>query len=68
MDAIFCCNVLSHVERPKRQRVLQHFWAALVPNGYLFLGESESLYDLNQDFELVDLRSNVYQKIAGRSL
>jgi chemotaxis protein methyltransferase CheR len=69
MDAIFCCNVLAHLDRPKKQRVLQHFWAALQPHGYLFLGESESLYGISQDFERLDLRSNgVYQKIPQRIL
>ena len=69
MDAIFCCNVLSHLDRPKKQRVLQHFWAALLPHGYLFLGESESLYGASQNFELLDLRSTgVYQKIPQRTL
>ena len=68
MDAIFCCHVLSQLDRPKKQRVLQHFWNALLPHGYLFLGESESLYGASQDFEPVDLRStSVYQKISQRT-
>jgi chemotaxis protein methyltransferase CheR len=69
MDAIFCCNVLSHLDQLKKQRVLQHFWAALLPHGYLFRGESESLYGASQDFELLDLQSTgVYQKMSQRTL
>lgn len=69
MDAIFCCNVLSHLECSMKQRVLQHFWTALLPQGYLFLGEAESLYGASQDFEPLDLRSTgVYQKIPQRTL
>jgi chemotaxis protein methyltransferase CheR len=68
MNAIFCCNVLSGFDRPTKQRVLQHFWTALQPQGFLFLGESESLYGASQDFELVDLHSSgVYQKMQQRT-
>ncbi len=55
MDAIFCCNVLIYFDLRSKQRVIQHFFNNLLPHGYLFLGHSESLYGVNDDFRLVHL-------------
>jgi chemotaxis protein methyltransferase CheR len=55
MDAIFCCNVLIYFDLVSKQRVIQHFFNNLLPHGYLFLGHSESLYGVNEDFRLVHL-------------
>ncbi len=55
LDAIFCCNVLIYFDLASKRRVLQHFFNSLLPHGYLFLGHSESLYGLNDDFRLVHL-------------
>jgi chemotaxis protein methyltransferase CheR len=53
MDIIFCCNVLIYFDLASKQRVIQHFYNNLLPHGYLFLGHSESLYGVNDDFRLV---------------
>ena len=55
MDAIFCCNVLIYFDLASKRRVIQHFYNNLLPHGYLFLGHSESLYGVNEDFRLVHL-------------
>jgi chemotaxis protein methyltransferase CheR len=55
MDAIFCCNVLIYFDLASKRRVIQHFFNNLLPHGYLFLGHSESLYGVNDDFRLVHL-------------
>ncbi len=55
MDAIFCCNVLIYFDLASKRRVIQHFYHNLLPHGYLFLGHSESLYGVNDDFRLVHL-------------
>jgi chemotaxis protein methyltransferase CheR len=55
MDAIFCCNVLIYFDLASKRRVIQHFFNNLLPHGYLFLGRSESLYGVNDDFRLVHL-------------
>lgn len=57
MDVIFCCNVLIYFDLTSKRRVIQHFYADLLPHGYLFLGHSESLYGVNDDFRLVHLPS-----------
>lgn len=55
MDVIFCCNVLIYFDLASKRRVIQHFFNNLLPHGYLFLGHSESLYGVSEDFHLVHL-------------
>lgn len=55
VDAIFCCNVLIYFDLVSKRRVIRHFFNNLRPYGYLFLGPSESLYGVNEDFRLVHL-------------
>jgi chemotaxis protein methyltransferase CheR len=57
MDIIFCCNVLIYFDVVSKRHVIQHFYNNLLPHGYLFLGHSESLYGINDDFRLVHLPS-----------
>jgi chemotaxis protein methyltransferase CheR len=54
-DLIFCCNVLIYFDLASKRRVIQHFYNNLLPHGYLFLGHSESLYGVSDDFRLVHL-------------
>ena len=53
LDAIFCCNVLIYFDGKSKTRTVQHFYNALLTNGYFFLGQSESLYGINEKFRLV---------------
>jgi chemotaxis protein methyltransferase CheR len=55
IDVIFCCNVLIYFDLVSKRRVLQHFFNNLLPHGYLFLGHSESLFGVSEDFCLVHL-------------
>jgi len=55
LDVIFCCNVLIYFDLASKRRVIQHFYNNLLPHGYLFLGHSESLYGVNDEFRLVHL-------------
>jgi chemotaxis protein methyltransferase CheR len=53
LDAIFCCNVLIYFDGKSKTRTIQHFFNALMPNGYFFLGHSESLFGISEKFRLV---------------
>jgi chemotaxis protein methyltransferase CheR len=55
IDIIFCCNVLIYFDLDSKRRVLRHFFNSLLPHGYLFLGHSESLFGVSEDFRLVHL-------------
>ncbi|HTS36853.1 MAG TPA: protein-glutamate O-methyltransferase CheR [Candidatus Solibacter sp.] len=71
LDIIFCCNVLIYFDLASKRKVIQHFYNDLLPHGYLFLGHSESLYGVSDDFRLVHLPgATAYVKgdrsVAGR--
>jgi chemotaxis protein methyltransferase CheR len=55
LDLIFCCNVLIYFDLASKRRVIQHFYNNLLPHGCLFLGHSESLYGVTDEFHLVHL-------------
>ena len=57
MDIILCCNVLIYFDIASKRVVIQHFHNSLLPHGYFFLGPSESLYGINDDFRLVHMPS-----------
>jgi chemotaxis protein methyltransferase CheR len=53
VDLIFCCNVLIYFDSASKAKVINHFFSNLNVGGYLFLGTSESLMKLNDQFHLV---------------
>ena len=46
-DVIFCRNVLIYFDADGRRRAIDRLLARLDPQGYLFLGHSESLIGAN---------------------
>lgn len=68
MDIIFCCNVLIYFDVVSKRRVIQHFYNNLLPHGYLFLGHSESLYGICDDFRLVHFPSATAYVKAERQI
>jgi chemotaxis protein methyltransferase CheR len=55
IDVIFCCNVLIYFDLASKRRVIRHFFNNLLPHGYLFLGQAESLFGVSEDFRLIHL-------------
>ncbi|HEX3352152.1 MAG TPA: protein-glutamate O-methyltransferase CheR [Terriglobales bacterium] len=53
MDLVFCCNVLIYFDGPSKSKVINHFFSNLNFGGYFFLGTSESLMKLNDNFHLI---------------
>jgi chemotaxis protein methyltransferase CheR len=45
-DAIFCRNVIIYFDRATQEAILQKLARQLVPHGYLFVGHSETLHDM----------------------
>ena len=61
MDIIFCRNVVIYFDKDT-QRLLFNKFANIHDNkGYLFIGHSETLYNVTNRYKL--LKSTVYQKI-----
>ncbi|MDX3775459.1 protein-glutamate O-methyltransferase CheR [Chromatiaceae bacterium AAb-1] len=62
-DIIFCRNVLIYFSPEIKAKIIRQFAQSLNPQGYLFLGASESLSTINNDFDM--LRCNpgiIYRK------
>jgi chemotaxis protein methyltransferase CheR len=53
MDLVFCCNVLIYFDGISKSKVINHFFSNLNFGGYFFLGTSESLMKLNDQFHLI---------------
>jgi chemotaxis protein methyltransferase CheR len=53
VDLIFCCNVLIYFDIGSKRHVIEHFYNSLFPHGYLFLGQTESLYGVDDHFRLI---------------
>jgi chemotaxis protein methyltransferase CheR len=51
-DFIFCRNVLIYFDDLSRKSVVDHFYNALNPGGYIFLGHSESIGRVTSAFAL----------------
>ena len=51
-DFVFCRNVLIYFTEESQRKVVNGFYDALVPSGYLFLGHSESVGRLTTAFTL----------------
>ena len=58
---IFCRNVMIYFDEPTREGLLERFHRYLEPNGYLFIGHSESIGRDNRYFRFI--RPAIYQKI-----
>lgn len=51
-DFIFCRNVLIYFDDLSRKQVVDHFYNAMNPGGYIFLGHSESVGRVTTTFKL----------------
>jgi len=51
-DFVFCRNVLIYFDDLSRKAVVDHFYNALNPGGYIFLGHSESIGRVTTAFKL----------------
>ena len=61
LDLISCRNLLIYLNRDTHSQVLEMFHFALKPNGYLFLGSSESADILAEFFVPVDKKNRLYR-------
>jgi len=54
-DIIFCRNVTIYFRIESTRRVVRNFYDSLNEGGYLFIGHSETLTSISDDFEAVEL-------------
>jgi chemotaxis protein methyltransferase CheR len=55
LDVIFCRNVIIYFDQPTIVGVMQRFFEALRPGGWLLLGYSESLFKVSTRFAMTDV-------------
>lgn len=52
-DVIFCRNVLIYFDEKAQKEVVDRFYKAMNPEGFLFIGHSESLFGMVTDFKFL---------------
>ncbi|MEI8293591.1 MAG: CheR family methyltransferase [bacterium] len=62
IDFVSCRNVLIYLQPSAQQRVLSILHYALRPEGVLALGVSETLGELQNDFETLDAHNHLFRK------
>lgn len=63
-DLVFCRNVLIYFSPEIKTKIIAQIHSTLNPNSYLFLGASESISGLSQDFSMVRCNPGiVYKKL-----
>jgi chemotaxis protein methyltransferase CheR len=63
VDAIFCRNVIIYFDRQTQERILGNLASHLAPGGYLFVGHSETLHDMN--LPLTPIAPALYKKVEN---
>ena len=61
LDAITCRNLLIYLNREAQQHIVGLFHFVLLTNGFLFLGNSESVGSENKLFTPVDKKQRIYR-------
>ncbi|MFD2173756.1 CheR family methyltransferase [Rhodobacter lacus] len=61
MDLVSCRNTLIYLRPEAQERALQRMHYALRPGGYLFLGGSEALVHVQDDFSVLSARHRIWQ-------
>ena len=60
-NVVFCRNVIIYFDQATQRRLFQRFADIIAPGGFLFLGHSETLLEVNDRFE--HLGRTVYRKL-----
>lgn len=67
IDLITCRNLLIYMRPELQNKTIGQFHYALKPNGYLFLGSSETPGDYANSFLTLDRKFKIYQKIDSHT-
>src|SRR3990170_6313508 len=67
VDIIFCKNVIIYFRLDTVKTVIRRFYNALADRGCLFLGHSESLWQISGDFELEEVSGVFLYRKDGKN-
>ncbi len=59
-DVIFCRNVIIYFDAPTKETLMNKFHSYLKPDGYIFIGHSESLMNMKVKFSY--MKNTIYRK------
>ncbi len=65
LDLISCRNLMIYLESTLQKRLISLFHYALKPEGFLFLGSSETVGSFTDLFQLTDKKHKIYTKLPG---
>ncbi len=54
LDLLVCRNLFIYLKTYEQQNILNNFYYSLYPTGYLWLGSSESIGDMQKGFDIID--------------
>ena len=61
IDIIFCRNVMIYFDKMHQKELVKKFYDSILDHGYLFIGHSETLHSISDDFNYIKiLDSPVY--------
>ena len=63
LNMIVCRNLFIYLKASVQQELLYRFYFALNPEGYLFMGSSESIGEMNESFKAVSRKWKIYKQI-----
>lgn len=65
LDLIVCRNLFIYLKLESQTKVLNTFYLALKPGGFLFMGNSESLGSHSEAFQAISTKHKIYSKKSG---
>ncbi|MBN2693103.1 PAS domain-containing protein [bacterium] len=65
LDLIVCRNLFIYFKGEIQSKILSNFYYSILPNGYLFMGSSESIGDMGDAFEPIDAKWKIYKYRSG---
>lgn len=65
LDLLVCRNLFIYLKPDVQSRLLSMFYYSLSPDGFLFLGSSETIGDLKGAFETVDSKWKIFRYRQG---
>ena len=68
MDLVSCRNTLIYFQPAAQVKALASFYFALKVGGHLFLGPSESVNELQTEFDVVDRQAKIFRKLRDTRL
>lgn len=63
-DIVFYRNILTHLDRPTKVRVLESIARQMPADGFLYLGSTETVFGLTDEFSPVHGETGVFERVG----